>query len=70
MAKLRIVHCKDFNGYQALFCMKSDDLRFDTENYVDLGPLKKVGKSFLNPDTGRVYTRASDWSLKEITIAN
>ena len=70
MKTLHLVNAKDRDGHKnILFCMESNDFRFGTENYEDLGAIKKVGKSFVSQADGRVYKRFADWSMKQISIA-
>ena len=67
--RFKIARCENYNGYKANFCIEADDERLNNADWVDLGPLVKVGKSWVATETGRVYQRAHDWSLKEITIS-
>ena len=75
---LYLVLCRDYNGRKdVLFCMGTDDFRFGTENYQTISKLKpdarksvsdaKTGrrcKPFIAEETGKVYLRFEDWSMR------
>lgn len=64
MKTLHLVKCSDYNGHKdVLFCMASDDPRFDNGNYTPLSKLRKVGKTF-EDEQEVAYLRFSDWSMR------